>query len=175
MSNYLSLYLYNMKNINKVNKYIDNNIVNLIDNWEIWFYNKLTWEIIEWPVIKTTKYKYKLSNKKEFMKKWTDRDLNVAIKKQLTLLEKELLFDILDYIDSNNAINFKSLANDYWYTPSKMSKVKSWLSAKLLIKKKRGEYFLNPLIWIKTNEIKQDLIHLFQDSFDKYWVEINYN
>jgi hypothetical protein len=33
------------------------------------------------------------------MKKWTDRKLNIAIKKDLSLLEKEILFDILDYID----------------------------------------------------------------------------
>jgi hypothetical protein len=47
------------------------------------------------------------------MKKWTDRKLNIEIKKELSLLEKELLFDILDYIDSNNIINLKLLANDY--------------------------------------------------------------
>jgi hypothetical protein len=47
------------------------------------------------------------------MKKWTDRKLNVAIKKGLSLLEKEILFDILDYIDENNIINIKLLANDY--------------------------------------------------------------
>jgi hypothetical protein len=47
------------------------------------------------------------------MKKWTDRKLNISIKKNLSLLEKELLFDMLDYIDENNIINIKLLANDY--------------------------------------------------------------
>jgi hypothetical protein len=47
------------------------------------------------------------------MKKWTDRALNLKIKKDLSLLEKELLFDIIDYIDDNNIINLKLLANDF--------------------------------------------------------------
>jgi hypothetical protein len=58
------------------------------------------------------------------MKKWTDRKLNIKIKKNLSLLEKELLFDILDYIDEDNVIDFKKLAFDYKHSPSKISKAK---------------------------------------------------
>jgi hypothetical protein len=64
------------------------------------------------------------------MKKWTDRKLNIAIKKDLSLLEKEILFDLLDYIDNDNIINFKLLALDYNYSPSKISKAKTLLSNK---------------------------------------------
>ena len=35
--------------------------------------------------------------------------------------------------------------------------------------------YLNPLIWIKyQKEISLDLLELFQDSFERYWIEINY-
>jgi len=69
------------------------------------------------------------------MKKWTDRKLNIAIKSNLTLLEKEILLDIYDYIDISNIINFKLLSNDFKYSPSKISKVKKRLSDNKIIKK----------------------------------------
>ena len=161
-----------MKYSNKVKKSVDKKTQDKIIKWEIELYDN-NWERVE--IIPTeSKYKYKLSNKKEFMKKWTDRKLNVTIKKSLSLLEKEVLFDLLDYIDTNNIINFKLLANDYSYSPSKISKARSLLIEKLLVKKLDGIYYLNPIIWIKAKEIPQELIELFEDSFEKYNIEINY-
>jgi hypothetical protein len=81
---------------------------------------------------------------------------------------------MLDYIDENNIINIKLLANDYWYSPSKISKAKSLLEEKLLVKKDKWLLFLNPIVWIKSKEISQELIDLFKDWFDKYWIDINY-
>lgn len=124
--------------------------------------------------ISESKYKYKLSNKKEFMKKWTDRKLNMEIKKWLSLLEKEILFDILDYTDNSNIINFQTLSDDYWYSPSKMSKAKKWLEENGIIRKVWKTFFLSPLLWIKEKEISQELIEIFQDTFERYNVEINF-
>jgi hypothetical protein len=58
------------------------------------------------------------------MKKFIDRKLNLNIKKNLSLLEKEILFDILDYFDEDNIIDFKRLGIDYQYSASKISKAK---------------------------------------------------
>jgi len=55
-------------------------------------------------------------------------------------------FDILDYIDSDNIINFKLLALDYSYSPSKISKAKKQLREKGLLKSQKGIDYLNPLI-----------------------------
>lgn len=163
-----------MNKFNKVKKTIVKIQENKIIRWEFWLIDLETWEIIG-PEIKISKYKLKLSNNKHFMKKWTDRKLNILIKKDLSLLEKELLFDMLDYIDENNIINLRLLANDYWYKPSKISKAKTLLENKLLIKKDKWLLFLNPLVWIKAKEISQELIELFKESFEKYNVNIDYN
>lgn len=162
-----------MKNLNKVKKSIDKKQENDLIQWKYLVTDLETWEVIDLKV-KSSKYKLKLSNNKEFMKKHTDRKLNFTIKKDLSLLEKEILFDLLDYIDENNIINFRLLANDYWYSPSKMSKAKWWLEDKKLIKKENGLYYLSPLVWIKTKEISQDLMIMFKESFEKYNVEVNY-
>jgi hypothetical protein len=47
------------------------------------------------------------------MKKFTNRSVNVKVKSNLSLLEKEILFDCLDYIDEQNIINFDALALDF--------------------------------------------------------------
>ena len=163
-----------MNNFNKVKKTIPKYLEDKIIRWDIILTDYITWEI-EDLVVKTSKYKLKLSNNKQFMKKWTDRKLNIAIKKDLSLLEKEILFDSLDYIDWDNIINFKLLALDYSYPPSKISKAKFGLKEKGLIKEVNWLFFLNPIVWIKTKEINQDLIELFQEEFKKYWIDINYN
>jgi hypothetical protein len=162
-----------MSTFNKVKKAIPRYLEDKIIKWDVMITDCITWEIIE--DIKSSKYKLTLSNNKQFMKKWTDRKLNIAIKKDLSLLEKEILFDILDYIDWDNIINFKLLALDYWYSASKMSKAKSGLRDKGLIKEVNWLFFLNPIVWIKTKEISQDLIDLFMEEFNKYWININYN
>ncbi len=162
-----------MNKFNKVKKTIDKKQENDLIRWKVCLIDLATGEITQ-AKIKSSKYKLKLSNNKRFMKKWTDRKLNIAIKKDLSLLEKEFLFDALDYIDEDNIINIKLLANDFCYSPSKISKWKKWLIEKQLIEKADGLFYLNPLVWIKSKEISQDLIKLFKDSFKKYWVEINY-
>ena len=156
----------------KVKKTIRKSQIDKILRWELLLTDSDTWEILD-VKIRESKYKLTLSNNKKFMKKWTDRKLNIAIKKELSPLWKEILFDILDYVDDDNIINFKILANDYWYSPSKISKAKSILEDKGIIKKSGWLYYLSPIVWISQKEISQELIHLFKDSFEKYNVEIN--
>jgi hypothetical protein len=162
-----------MNTFNKVKKWLDKKIEDNLLQWKYTIYNE-EWEYVD---IKTSvsKYKLKLSNNKQFMKKWTDRKLNIAIKKWLSLIEKEILFDSLDYLDWDNIVNFRLLCNDYWYSASKISKAKAGLKEKWLIKEVNWLFFLNPIVWIKTKEINQDLIDLFQEEFIKYWIDINYN
>ena len=162
-----------MQNLNKVKKCISTQDENNLIQWNYILMDSKTGQEVT-PVIKTTKYKLKLSNQKEFMKKWTDRKLNLALKKDLWLLEKEVLFDILDYIDTDNIINFKLLALDYWYSASKISKARSKLLERQLIQKESGIFYLNPLMWIKTKEISQELIKMFEKSFKKYNVEVKF-
>jgi hypothetical protein len=161
-----------MNNTIKVKKWIERSQEQKIIRWEYWIIDLDTWEIV-YPDVNTSKYNLKLSNNKTFMKKWTDRKLNMEIKKNLSLLEKGLLFDILDYVDEHNIINMKLIANDFWYSPSKMSKGKRLLEDKMIIKKQAGIYYLNPIVWIKSKNISQELIDLFKESFDMYWVDIN--
>lgn len=142
--------------------------------WDIELLDLQTWEYIK-PNVKTKIIsKTILSNNKKFMKKIIDRKLSMAIKKDLSLLEKEMLLDVLDYLDNDNIIDFKKLAFDYEYTSSKISKARKLLMEKLLIKEKNWFYYLTPLIWYQTKEIPEDLIEMFKDSFEKYWVEIKF-
>lgn len=161
-----------MKKHIKVKKTLENDIQQNVIRWKYRIFDE-DWVEIE-AIHTVSKYKYKISNRKEFMKKFTDRRLNKDIKKDLSLLEKEILFDVLDYIDVDNCINFKMLAEDYWYSPSKISKAKSKLEERWLIRKKWTLYFLCPIIWIKEKEISQELIELFEDVFEKYNVDITF-
>lgn len=162
-----------MNNHNKVKKSISREEEIKLINWDIGLMNFSTWEIYS-PKINTSKYKLRLNNKKEFMKKWTDRKLNIAIKKDLSLLEKEIVFDCLDYIDTENIINFKMMSVDFNYSASKISKAKKSLQNKWIIREKNKFYYLNPLVGIKSKEIDQELIGLFKDTFEKYGVDITY-
>jgi len=173
MHNINSLHTDYMQKLNKVKKTIDKEQELKIIKWEYIITDLKTWQIIDIEV-KNSKYKFNLSNNKQFMKKWTDRKLSIAIKKDLSLLEKEILFDILDYFDEENIIDFRKLALDYNYSPSKISKSRKKLQEKWLIKDKNSIYYLSPLVWIKTTEINQELIELFKDTFNKYWVDINF-
>ncbi len=163
-----------MENSFKVKKTIDKKHQDNLIQWKYKLLDMETWEIIE-AKVKSSKYKLKLSNNKQFMKKWTDRKLNIAIKKWLSLLEKEILFDLLDYIDENNIINFKLLALDYEYSPSKISKARWLLEEKWLVRKINWLYYLNPIVWIIWKEIPQDLLLEFKDTFEKYWVDVDFN
>jgi len=164
-----------MNKCNKVKKSIDKNIENKIINWNIVLYDSITWLQIEDIKIKTSKFKLKLSNNKQFMKKFTDRKLNIEITKELREVDLWFLYKILNYIDEENIIDFKKLKIDYSFTDSKLSKSKRPLFEKLIIKEDDNWFiYLNPLVWIKAVEINQELINLFKDSFEKYWVDINY-
>lgn len=161
-----------MKNLNKVKKSINKNQeINLIQ----WKYNLIdldTSEIIV-PEIKTSRYKLQLSNNKHFMKKYIDRKLNLEITRNMREVDLWFLYKILNYIDEENIIDFKKLKVDYKYSDSKLSKSKKPLFDLLIIKEDENWFiYLNPLVWIKSKEISQDLIVLFKESFDKYWVDI---
>lgn len=124
---------------------------------------------VKWSV---ESYRYKLSHNKTFMKKWTDRKLAIAIKKGMSLPEKEMLLDIFDYTDSYNIVNFRLIANDFNYSPSKVTKVRNRLIGRGLIKKRGGLFYLNPLVWIKTSTISQELIDMFQEEMERYNVDV---
>ncbi len=143
---------------------------------EIWI---LKWDILlldkEWVYAEPDvwyKFKIRLNNDKKFMKKLSDRSMNIRIKKNLSLLEKELLLDILDYIDDENTINFQAISSDYEYAASKMSKVKKLLAEKGIIKKDWNVYYLNPMIWYKWTDISQRLLLMFEKEFYRYWVNV---
>ena len=162
-----------MNNVYKVKKTIEKDLETWIISWKYNIIDLETWEILE-TKLKTNNYKFKLSNNKKFMKKFIDRKLNLNIKKNLSLLEKEILFDILDYFDEDNIIDFKRLGIDYQYSASKISKAKKWLKEKWLIKEKNKLYYLNPIIGIRNKEINHELIELFNDTFKKYNIEVKY-
>lgn len=164
-----------MNNLNKVKKWISANDVERIVSWMYTVTDNITWELI--PIAtKNSKYKLKLSIKKIFMKKWLDNKLNIQINKELRPIDLWFIYIIINYIDDDNIINFHKLKSDYWYNDSQLSKAKKPLLEKEFIKKTdKWLIYLNPLIWIKWDEIGQELIYLFKESFEKYWVEINYN
>lgn len=170
---YFFTYKY-MKNLNKVKKSIDKKQENDLIQWKYWLVNLETWEIIN-TEIKTSKYKLKLSNNKQFMKKFTDRKLNIEITRDLREVDLWFLYKVINYIDEENVIDFKRLKIDYQYSDSKLSKSKKPLFDNSLIKQDDLWFiYLNPLVWIKATEINQNLISLFKESFEKYNVEINY-
>ena len=167
-------YIHYMNNLNKVKKWLDRKQeLGLID-WKYWLINLETGDMIE-SHIKTTKYKLKLSNNKEFMKKWTDMKLNLKVTENLRQVDLWFLYILQSYTDKENIIDFRRFKKDYEYTDSKLSKSKKPLLENMIIK--QDDYwiiYLNPLIWIKSTDINQELIDLFKDSFEKYWVDINY-
>ncbi len=163
-----------MNNHNKVKKSISREDELKLINWDYSLADNSTWEITQ-PIIKTSKYKLKLNNKKEFMKKWTDRKLNFKVTEKLRPVDLWVLYIIQNYTDIENVIDFKRIKIDYNYSDSKLSKVKKPLADNWIIKQdKNWFYYLNPLVWIKSKEIDQELIDLFKDTFEKYGVDINY-
>lgn len=171
-TNKILLTYYYMKNINKVKKWIDKlQEIDLVQ-WKIWLINLETGEILE-TKIKTSKYKLKLSNNKHFMKKHIDRKINLEITRSLRDIDLWFLYKVINYIDEENVIDFKRLKIDFNYNDSKLSKAKKPLFDNLIIKQdKNNLIYLNPLVWIKEKEISQELLVLFKDSFEKYWVEL---
>jgi len=162
-----------MNNLNKVKKSISNSNTNKLVEWKYWLIDLETWEVLQ-PEIKTSNYKLKLSNNKQFMKKFTDRKLNIEVTKNLREIDLWFLYKIINYIDEENIIDFKKIKFDYKYSDSKLSKAKKPLLDNDIIKSKDNFIYLNPLVWIKEKEINQELITLFKDSFEKYWVDINF-
>lgn len=162
-----------MIKLHKVKKSISTIDESNLVQWKYRLINLDTWEILE-PEIKTSKYKLKLSNNKQFMKKTIYRKLNMEVTKKLREVDLWFLYKILNYIDEDNIINFKRIKLDYNYSDSKLSKCKKPLFENDIIKDKDGFIYLSPLVWIRTKEINQELIKLFKESFEKYGIELNY-
>jgi len=162
-----------MNKLNKVKKTIDKTQENNLIQWKYLITDLNTWEVIDLK-IQTNKYKLKLFNNKQFMKKFIDRKLNIEVTKELREVDLWFLYKILNYIDEENIIDFKKLKSDYKLTDSKLSKCKRPLFEHWIIKENNWFIYLNPLVWIKSTEISQELIILFNDIVEKYWIEINY-
>lgn len=155
----------------KVKKTIDKDTQNKIIRWYLELYNQ-DWEQVE--IIPTeSKYKYKLSNEKKFMKKWIDRKVSKLITDNLRDVDLWFLYKIESYIDEENVIDFKRFKLDYKYSDSKLSKAKKPLLDTGIIKEHNTLIYLNPLVWIIGKEMKQELIDIFSDTFEKYNVQIN--
>ena len=154
--------LHNMDKTKIVKKYLSNEDIN--KHWDLLNHY--------WIQVKEKWLKLKLTNKKQFMKRWTDRKINIMIAEVLSPREEIFLNRCWFYIDDENEINLVKLSEDYKYSASLLSQLKKWLIDKWFMKKKWKLFYLSPLIWIKTKEIDQDLIRLFQDTFERYWVEI---
>lgn len=156
----------------KVKKTIRKDIENKIIRWELEIYNQ-DWERVEILPI-DSKYKYKLSNEKRFMKKWIDRKVSKLITDNLRDVDLWFLYKIESYIDDDNVIDFKRFKIDYKYSDSKLSKSKKPLLDTWIIKEKESLLYLNPLVGIIGKEIKQELIDIFKEIFEKYKIDITY-
>lgn len=154
----------------KVKKQIDKNIQYKVIRWDYEVYNS-DGEKVE--IIHTeSKYKYKLSNNKKFMKKWIDRKISKLITSELRDVDLWFLYKIEPYIDDENIVDFKRFKLDYNYTDSKLSKSKKPLLEVGILREKNTLIYLNPLVWIIWKEIPQELIGIFADTFEKYNVSI---
>ncbi len=158
----------------KVNKKLSKEQVELILSWDYLLLNQESWEYIQ-PEVKEEKYKFTISHKKEFMKFWIDRKLNLAVTKELRDTDLAFLYRIFPYVDKWWTVNFGAFKKDNKFTDSKLSKARKVLIEKGLIKKSGSIWYINPILWIQWDEASQELIDLFYKEIEKYWAEINYS
>lgn len=154
----------------KVKKSVNKDIQNKVINWDYEIYDE-NWEKIE-IICTESSYKYKLSNNKNFMKRWIDRKIHKRIVENLRDIDLWFIYKIEPYIDSENIVDFKRFKVEYSYTDSKLSKAKKPLLEAWILKEHNTFIYLNPLVWIIGKEISQELIDIFQESIEKYWVKI---
>ena len=158
-----------MEKPKKIKKWLCKKQEHKLIRWEYVLTNIDTWEIIEANIHKKKLF---LSNNKQFMKMFTDRGLNIEISKKLRDVDLWFLFKIRSYIDEDNVINFTRLKKDFGYSDSKLSKARKPLVDNWIIKKSDWVWFLSPVIGIKTKEISQELIDIFNDEIQTYWITI---
>lgn len=156
----------------KVKKWVQWKVEHNIIQWKYIVYDE-NWEQV--PIIpRETKYKYKLSNNKKFMKKLLDRKISKMITQNLRDVDLWFLYKIEAYIDDENMVNLKKFKLDYKYSDSKLSKSKKPLLEAWVLKEKEGFIYLNPLVWFIWTEVRQELIEIFEDVFEKYNVKITF-
>lgn len=157
---------------NRVKKWVDKEVVRNILNWKFIVYDDV-WEQV--PIVtKIERYKYKLSNDKQFMKRWIDRKVSRVITESLRDVDLWFLYKIQPYMDWDSVIDFKRFKIDYKYSDSKLSKSKKPLIEAWIIKEYEWLIYMNPIVWIIWKEIKQELIEIFRDVFEKYNIDITF-
>ena len=147
---------------------VEHNII----QWKYIVYDE-NWEQVQ-IIPRETKYKYKLSNNKKFMKKLLDRKISKMITENLRDVDLWFLYKIEAYIDDENMVNLKKFKLDYKYSDSKLSKSKKPLLEAWVLKEKEWFIYLNPLVWFIWTEVRQELIEIFEDVFEKYNVNITF-
>ena len=154
----------------KVKKTIEKEIQNNILRWNYIVYDD-KWEYVE-VIWKESKYKYKLSNDKKFMKRWIDRKISKLITQNLRDVDLWFLYKIESYMDDENIIDLKRFKIDYKYSDSKLSKSKRPLLEAWILKENNWLLYMNPLVGIIGKEISQELIEIFEDTFERYDVKV---
>lgn len=160
-----------MSLVQKVKKTISAKQTNEIIQGRYWVVNLDTGEMTDIEVCEKALFRF-LSIRQDFMKLFCDKDLCERVDSELTLADRGFLFHIVrGGLNYENQIDIEGIAEKHLYNPSRMSLLRTSLMGKWLVKKKGRNYYLSPLIAIKSKEISQDLINLFEDTFERYGVK----
>ena len=143
----------------------------IMNDWGYYDWGKLRNEV-DGEVVK---YKYKLSIKEnKYMKLWDDLELKLKIHKRLwnNFRHKDILWS---FTDENNMIDFykfnKFMTKKGWQS-SNLTAIKNRFIKMWFIKEEDWEYYFNPVLWIKTTTINQDLIRLFEEEIKDFGIII---
>jgi hypothetical protein len=153
-----------MKKIKQIKSYLNN-----LHEWQTLTDNN-TWEVI---VIKEnvtnvgTYFKPKRSN---FMKVWQEPKELIKVKSYLWWFFQYLPF-LSCYCDNWNRINFKDFREDLPINMNSFCSMKKRMSEYWIINKYKWQWYLNPIIAVKSENIKTELWIMFKDKNEKfYWV-----
>lgn len=92
------------------------------------------------------------------------------INKNLWKVYIAYLYNMLDYVNYDNVIDFYWIVEDWFASKSMMeNKVKPKFKKIGLIKKYHNQYYLNPLIWTKAKVSNPNLINLFKEDNEKFY------
>lgn len=143
-----------------------------IKPWDVYYkQNKETWEIeyIEpikqyWPKFITPIIK--------FMKVFTEWNIQTIIFKIIWEYYKYIGV-LLDCTWYDNVINMAKFRKTINITDPAFSKLKFKLKELNIFKEIEWEFFLNPIIWIKSEKISKELWDLFKKSNKElFWIEV---
>lgn len=153
-------------------KWLDPWLIRDILNWDKEVYD-WKWEKVDIKV-NNTYYKLKLNQSKKYMKLWREPKVKKHIMDKVGNYTK-YLYVLPDFIDYDNVINFRRFNSLYKMTGSQIKRFRDPLIECWLIKKIDWYYYLSPLVWIRGDEIPQELLRMFWDTYKDFWVDLTYN